>query len=70
VPSDLDSPYMLLVAPVKRTKSDVRSLRRRLGRPVIAKLKAHRRISKAVTHVDFSAGFRPSMLSVTGFTGD
>jgi carbamoyltransferase len=54
VPSGIDSPYMLLVAPVQEAKR--RPLRIEEARATgLAKLQAHRSEVPAITHVDFSA---------------
>ncbi len=54
VPADLDSPYMLLVAPVQNDRRRPLT-REEVDATGIQKLQAHRSEVPAVTHVDFSA---------------
>jgi carbamoyltransferase len=54
VPPDLDSPYMLLVAPVLEQRRCALS-KDEVSATGLAKLHAHRSEISAVTHVDFSA---------------
>jgi carbamoyltransferase len=55
MPEHVDSPYMLIVAPVQETKRVTGSTEQMKGREGIDKLNVLRSVVPAITHVDFSA---------------
>jgi len=55
MPEHVDSPYMLIVAPVKEAKRIARSAEQMKGLVGIEKLNVPRSVVPSITHVDFSA---------------
>ncbi len=55
LPANIDSPYMLLVAPVQESKRDPNAIEKMRNLTGIDMLNVKRSVIPAVTHVDFSA---------------